>query len=185
VRSRVGYAGGTKEGPTYRSMGNHTECIEFTFDPARISFEEILRIFWDAHDPTGEPYSCQYKAILFWHDAEQERLAVATRDRMASRLGRAVTTEVRPAGPFWQAEDYHQKYGLRRYPHLVEALLAADPSDTALVRSTAALRLNSFVARELDLAALKPLLEEAGFRARGETRLEGLERLAAAETGRR
>jgi peptide-methionine (S)-S-oxide reductase len=166
-------------------MGDHTECLEIAYDPARLSFEEILRIFWEAHDPGRPAYSCQYKAILFWHDDEQRAQAEQSRDLVQSRLGRAVTTEVRAAGPFWPAEDYHQKHGVRRHPDLVAALLALDPSDPGLVRSTAAVRLNAYLAGELDFAGLRTLLAESGVRALGKDRLEGIAPLAPAEAAAR
>ncbi len=119
----VGYAGGSTPNPTYREvcsgMTGHTEAVLVAFDPKRVSTEEILRLFWEGHDPTqgmrqGNDSGTQYRSAIYWHTPEQHDLAIATRDAYADALRAAgrgpITTEIAEAGPFYPAEDYHQQY---------------------------------------------------------------------------
>jgi peptide-methionine (S)-S-oxide reductase len=120
--SRVGYMGGTTEAPTYEAVcqgdTGHIEEVEMTYDPARISYQDLLVVFWQLHDPTARdnqgPYEqgTQYRAVIFYHDAEQAMLAVASKAALeAARVHAApVVTEIRPATTFWPADDYHQHY---------------------------------------------------------------------------
>ena len=145
VRTRVGYAGGTKQDPTYRSLGDHTESIQVDFDPAKVTYERLLEVFWQGHDPAHAAYSAQYKAVVFFHDAEQRRLAEESRDRMAKALGAKVATEILPAGPFTAAEDYHQKYRLRGTRDLMAEFRAMYPDEVHFRESTAAARVNGYL----------------------------------------
>ena len=86
IRTRVGYAGGAKENPTYHNLGDHTETLQIDYDSSKISYEKLLELFWEEHDPTSRSWSRQYKAVVFYHDEEQKRLAIAGRDR-AGNLG--------------------------------------------------------------------------------------------------
>lgn len=114
-----GYTGGTRANPTYQevSAGNtgHIEAVEVTYDPAKVSYQQLLETYWRNVDPLdaggqfcdrGEPY----RTAVFYHDAEQKRLADISKTRIEQRLGRAVVTPVRPAATFYPAEDYHQDY---------------------------------------------------------------------------
>lgn len=114
-----GYTGGTRTNPTYQevSTGNtgHIEAVEVTYDPAKVSYQQLLETYWRNVDPLdaggqfcdrGEPY----RTAVFYHDAEQKRLADISKTRIEQRLGRAVVTPVRPATTFYPAEDYHQDY---------------------------------------------------------------------------
>tara|TARA_B100001939_G_scaffold348190_1_gene373597 strand:+ start:5316 stop:5792 length:477 start_codon:yes stop_codon:yes gene_type:complete len=121
VATRVGYIGGHCDNPTYEDVcadtTGHAEAVEVTFDPAVISYEDLLEKFWDFHDPTtyhrqGPDVGSQYRSAIFYLDDTQKRLAEASREK-ADRSGRwnnPVVTEIVPAGTFWPAEDYHQKY---------------------------------------------------------------------------
>ena len=121
--TRVGYTGGDVRNATYRNHGTHAEGIEILFDPARISFRQLLEFFFQIHDPTtrnrqGNDIGMSYRSAIYYTSEEQERVARETiADVEASRLwpGRVVT-EVEPAGDFWQAEPEHQDY-LERYPN--------------------------------------------------------------------
>jgi peptide-methionine (S)-S-oxide reductase len=91
--------------------------VEVTFDPARISYEQLLKIFWQSHDPTqldrqGPDVGSQYRSAIFYHTEEQRGLSEASREALdlSGRYQRSVVTEVTPAATFWQAEEYHQKY---------------------------------------------------------------------------
>ena len=121
--TRVGYTGGDVPNATYRNHGDHAEGIEILFDPARISYRELLEFFFQIHDPTtvnrqGNDIGRSYRSAIYFTSPEQEAEARETiADVNASRLwpGRVVT-EVEPAGDFWQAEPEHQDY-LERYPN--------------------------------------------------------------------
>jgi peptide-methionine (S)-S-oxide reductase len=121
ISTRVGYTGGDLEQPTYQQVCNgdtgHAEAVEVAFDPARISYEQLLKLFWQAHDPTqlnrqGPDIGSQYRSAVFYHTEEQCRLAEASRDALATsgRYKSSVVTEIVPASTFWEAEEYHQQY---------------------------------------------------------------------------
>ena len=115
------------------------------FDPAKISYSDLLRVFWSAHDPLSPPWARQYRNAVFYHTDEQRRLALASRAEVAAKLGGKVTTDIEPAGRFYPAEAYHQKYILRGNRPLWAALLSAYPSEQALLDSTVAARLNGYL----------------------------------------
>jgi peptide-methionine (S)-S-oxide reductase len=119
----VGYAGGYTPNPTYEEVCSgrtgHTEAVLVVFDPAKIGYEEILRTFWEAHDPTqgmrqGNDRGTQYRSAIYTSDEAQAKAAEASRDAYQAELKAAgygeITTEIAPAGEFWYAEDYHQQY---------------------------------------------------------------------------
>lgn len=117
----VGYAGGELANPTYEQVCSdrtgHAEVVQVEYDPDRVSYEELLDVFWSAHDPTqldrqGPDVGRQYRSVIFAHDAEQERAARASKERIeaSGRLRRPVVTQIVAAEPFWPAEAYHQKY---------------------------------------------------------------------------
>ncbi|MFO7762359.1 MAG: peptide-methionine (S)-S-oxide reductase MsrA [Wenzhouxiangellaceae bacterium] len=119
--AEVGYTGGTVDNPDYRSVcagdTGHAEAVRLTYDPERIGYDELLEAFWRMHDPTqrnrqGPDMGSQYRSAIFTHDAEQQEAAERSkRDLEASgRLGAPIATEIRTAGPFWRAEEYHQRY---------------------------------------------------------------------------
>ena len=122
VRTRVGYAGGMKENPTYYNLGYHSETIQIDFDPTRISYQELLKVFWESHNPTTPPFSQQYMSIIFYHNEEQKRLATESREHLESQLGSTISTEIVSFSKFYLAEDYHQKYYLRQEPALMRDL---------------------------------------------------------------
>ncbi|HEV3228097.1 MAG TPA: peptide-methionine (S)-S-oxide reductase MsrA, partial [Solirubrobacteraceae bacterium] len=119
----VGYAGGFTPNPTYEEVCSgrtgHTEAVLVVFDPAKSSYENILRLFWENHDPTqgmrqGNDAGTQYRSAIYWFGEAQHGLAESTRDMYAERLREQgygpITTEIAPAGPFYYAEEYHQQY---------------------------------------------------------------------------
>ena len=121
--TRVGYTGGSVANATYRNHGNHAEAIEILFDPAQISYRDLLEFFFQVHDPTtknrqGNDLGASYRSAIYYTDAEQKHVAQDTiADVNASGLwpGRVVT-QVEPVGPFWEAEPEHQDY-LLHYPN--------------------------------------------------------------------
>ncbi|HEU0305868.1 MAG TPA: peptide-methionine (S)-S-oxide reductase MsrA [Lysobacter sp.] len=122
IATRVGYSGGDVPNATYRNHGTHAEAVEIVFDPARISYRELLEFFFQIHDPStanrqGNDIGLSYRSAIFYTTPEQQRVALDTiADVDASGLwpGKAVT-EVAPAGDFWEAEPEHQDY-LQHYP---------------------------------------------------------------------
>lgn len=120
VKSVVsGYAGGHKTNPTYKEvcsgLTGHAEVVQIEFDPGTISYEELLDVFWAAHDPTtlnrqGPDVGTQYRSIILYHDDNQRRAAAASIDAISKRIGRRVTTELKPLTAFYPAEGYHQDY---------------------------------------------------------------------------
>jgi len=123
LKTRVGYSGGDVPNATYRNHGTHAEAIEIVFDPAVISYRQILEFFFQIHDPTtknrqGNDIGLSYRSAIFYADDEQKRVAEETiEDVDASGLWPGkVVTELAPAGPFWEAEPEHQDY-LERIPN--------------------------------------------------------------------
>ena len=117
----VGYTGGTSEKPTYKEVCSdrtgHAEAVQVTFDPARVSYEKLLDVFWQIHDPTqlnrqGPDHGRQYRSAIFFHSLEQEVAARASKAKLqASNLfSRPIVTEITASSTFWRAEEYHQRY---------------------------------------------------------------------------
>jgi len=121
----VGYLGGLTQNPTYQDVCSdetgHAEVVQITYDPAKVSYDQLLDAFWEAHDPTtlnrqGPDMGTQYRSAIFFHSAEQERLARASKEKMKSsgKFRRPIVTEITPASTFYRAEEYHQKYLAKR-----------------------------------------------------------------------
>jgi peptide-methionine (S)-S-oxide reductase len=119
VRTSVGYTGGNTHDPSYEQVCSgatgHAESVDVWFDPAVISYADLLSAFWSMHDPTtrdrqGWDFGSQYRSAIFVHDDAQERLAIASRDEHQLTLARPIVTEIVPASTFYAAEDYHQRY---------------------------------------------------------------------------
>ena len=121
LSTRVGYLGGTMESPTYRDVCSgrtgHAEVVEVKYDPSRLTYDDLLTVFWENHDPTtlnrqGPDVGEQYRSAIFYHDDEQKAAAEASkeeRDR-SGKYRRPIVTEITPASAFYEAEDYHQQY---------------------------------------------------------------------------
>jgi len=145
VRTRVGYAGGTTYNPTYHSIGDHIETIQIDYDPQKISYEQILEVFWNGHKPTRTVWKRQYASALFFHNDHQEKLARETRDTISSDLGEEVKTELIPFSKFYMAEMYHQKYHLQGYEELIAEYRSIYPSLGDIVNSTSVARVNGYI----------------------------------------
>ncbi len=171
IRTRVGYAGGSKENPTYYSLGDHSETIQIDYDPTKISYKQLLDVFWSSHSPVYEPWSRQYMSIVFYHSEEQKRLAQETKESEEARLGRDIFTEIIPFSEFYLAEDYHQKYYLRRESVLTEEFRAIYPAIEDLIASTAVTRVNGYVGGYGELATLEEELSSLGLSEAGRKRL--------------
>jgi peptide-methionine (S)-S-oxide reductase len=124
VETVSGYMGGTVKNPTYEQVSSgatgHVEVLQVTYDPAKVSYEKLLEVFWLNHDPTvNNRQFCdsgsQYRPVIFYHDAEQKRLAEASKAKWEKEkpFKQKILTPIEPAGEFWKAEDYHQDYHLK------------------------------------------------------------------------
>ena len=125
ISTEVGYTGGTVDNATYdivkKGQSGHAESIRITFDPAVVSYEELLAHFFRLHDPTtpnrqGNDVGSQYRSAIFFHDEQQRAAAEKVKGEMAARWPRPITTEIVPAGKFHSAEEYHQDY-LQKHPN--------------------------------------------------------------------
>lgn len=171
VRTRVGYAGGTTKNPTYHNIGDHSETIQVDYDPSRISYQGLLDIFWNSHNPTDGVWSGQYKNMILCQDDEQKREALESKQQVESRLGQTVVTDILPLTAFYVAEDYHQKFYLRQAPQLMKDLSAIYPDQKDFMNSTAAARLNGYVGGYGSLDTLKEQLNSFGLSETGNQKL--------------
>ena len=121
VSTAVGYSGGSLRNPTYEDVCSgrtgHAEVVQVEYDPARVSYDQLLGVFWENHDPTtlnrqGPDIGEQYRSAIFFHTPEQEAAAKASKARLegSGRYRRPIVTEITPASEFWRGEDYHQRY---------------------------------------------------------------------------
>ncbi|MET9338528.1 peptide-methionine (S)-S-oxide reductase MsrA [Nonomuraea sp. NPDC003804] len=123
ISTAVGYQGGYTPNPTYEEvcsgLTGHAEVVRVWYDPAKVSYADLLKVFWEAHDPTqgmrqGNDMGTQYRSAAYFHSPEQEKAALASRDAYQQVLRSAgygdITTEIAPAGEFYYAEEYHQQY---------------------------------------------------------------------------
>ena len=120
-----GYAGGTTEDPSYDEVCSgrtgHAEVVQVEYDPAQVSYEKLLDIFWKAHDPTtlnrqGADTGTQYRSVIFYHDDEQKKVAETSKAKAATQFSDPIVTEIKPLPKFWPAESYHQDY-FRKNPN--------------------------------------------------------------------
>ncbi|XP_010531078.1 PREDICTED: peptide methionine sulfoxide reductase A5 [Tarenaya hassleriana] len=150
VRTSVGYAGGNKANPEYRSLGDHAESVQVEYDPRIVSFRQLLDVFWSSHDSRqvfgqGPDVGNQYRSIIFTNSTEEQRMASASKEReqLKSR-GSIVTTQIQQLGTFYRAEADHQKFELKQHPFLLQ--LMGNMPEEELERSTLASRLNGYAA---------------------------------------
>ena len=174
IRTRVGYTGGTTANPTYHRLGDHTESIQIDYDPTQISYEELLNEFWNGHSPTSQPYSRQYASFIFYHSETQKELALATLSQEEARRQTEIYTEIVPAGTFYRAEAYHQKYRLRNTRSLMKEFSAVYPNDKDFVDSTAAARVNGYLGRHGSCEQFRTEMDDLILSSKG---LEQLERI--------
>jgi len=121
LSTAVGYSGGTFKDPTYHDVctgrTGHAEVVEVEYDPSKVSYEELLAVFWNIHDPTtlnrqGPDVGTQYRSAIFFHNPEQEVAAKTSKEQLqhSGRFKKPIVTELTPASPFYRAEEYHQRY---------------------------------------------------------------------------
>lgn len=119
LKTRVGYIGGKIKNPTYQNVcsgvSGHIEAIELIFNPAKISYEKLLDVFWNLHNPTtkdrqGFDIGKQYNSVIFYHNLTQKKFAEKSKREREKEIGEKIVTKIKRASKFWQAEEYHQKY---------------------------------------------------------------------------
>lgn len=170
-RTRVGYCGGTTPDPTYRRIGDHTETLQVDFDPTVVTYRDLLDIFWCMHRPTAPPWSRQYMSAVFFDGEEQRLAAEAARDGVERAIGGRVHTEIVSLDRFYVAEDYHQKYRLRRDRELVREFAEELPDEAAFRDSTATARCNGYLDGFGELEMLRAEVELYGLSERGRSHL--------------
>ena len=125
VSTSVGYTGGSFKNPTYKDVCSgktgQAEAVEVEYDPSKVSYDELLTVFWENHDPTtlnrqGPDIGTQYRSAIFFHTPEQKAAAIASKERLqgSGRYKNPIVTEITPASQFYRAEDYHQQYVEKR-----------------------------------------------------------------------
>ena len=125
ISTSVGYTGGSFKNPTYKDVCSgktgHAEAVEVEYDPSKVSYDELLTVFWENHDPTtlnrqGPDIGTQYRSAIFFHTPEQKAAAIASKERLqgSGRYKNPIVTEITPASQFYRAEDYHQQYVEKR-----------------------------------------------------------------------
>jgi peptide-methionine (S)-S-oxide reductase len=123
ISTSVGYMGGDYEKPTYEDVctgqTGHAETVEIVYDPDIISYNELLAVFWNNHDPTtpnrqGPDIGSQYRSVIFYYNEQQKNLAMNSKEKVQSRLRQDIVTQIVPATQFYKAEDYHQQYLAKR-----------------------------------------------------------------------
>lgn len=146
-------------------MGDHTETIQIDFDPEIITYEELLDIFWESHHPTSKSIfrDRQYMSLLMYHDDSQKQMALASKRKWEETLGKNIQTEFVPDAAFYPAEDYHQKYFLKRFKKVTAALHTLYPTEEELRDATVVARLNGFVRGRGSMEALKNEISKWGW----------------------
>ncbi|KAL8233919.1 hypothetical protein R6Q59_020019 [Mikania micrantha] len=150
VKTTVGYAGGSKSNPEYRSLGDHAESVQIEYDPRLINFRQLLEIFWSSHDSRqvfgqGPDVGNQYRSIIFINGTEESRLAALSKEREQTKSRSSiVTTQIQQLVTFYQAEPEHQKFELKRNPFLLQ--LIGNMPEEELEKSSLAAKLNGYAA---------------------------------------
>jgi peptide-methionine (S)-S-oxide reductase len=147
IEAVSGYEGGSRDHPTYEQVCSgrtgHAEAVEVSYDPGKVSYEELLNAFWNMHDPTtlnqqGPDHGHQYRSAIFFHNPEQEAAARKSKQTAQRYFDRPIVTEIVPASTFWRAEEYHQRY-FEKHPghygcHFVRGWVPAGSAETEGVK---------------------------------------------------
>ncbi len=159
------------DNPTYYNLGLHSETIQIDYDPTKISYTELLAVFWDSHDPTLEPISRQYMSKISYHTDEQKRLAMETKEQEEARRGRSIQTSISAFLGFHLAEYYHQKYYLQQDNVFMKEFKIIYPAPEDFINSTAAARINGYAGGYGTLDTLQKELDSLGLSEAGSSRL--------------
>jgi peptide-methionine (S)-S-oxide reductase len=183
LRTRVGYAGGTKKDPTYHSLGDHTETLQVDYDPRLVSYADLLEVFWKSHDPTVGAWSQQYMSAVFYANEEQKKLAEASKGPLSRRLNKPILTQILPLDQFYLAEGYHQKHSLRQDKDILREFAVIYPREADLVNSTAAARVNGYLSGYGTAEKLEEEIDRLGLSAASSERLRTAVKLRRSGSG--
>lgn len=176
IRTRVGYAGGEKDNPDYGNIGDHTEAVQVDYDPRVISYADLLAVFWNSHKPTSKSWMRQYMNAVFYHNDEQQKVGEASKASLAEKMGRTIRTPVAPLRSFTLAENYHQKYMLKRQSRLTSEMSRIYPLKKDFIDSTAVARLNGYAGGNGSVKQLALEIDSLGLSENGKRILKTLVR---------
>jgi methionine-S-sulfoxide reductase len=163
----VGYAGGRTDAPNYGNIGDHTETVQVDYDPGRLTYDQLLDIFWKSHRPATQGFSRQYMNAVFYHNEQQRQLALASKTAVEQKIDSTVKTEVVSLRSFTMAEDYHQKYILKRHDALKNEMSRVYPRHLDFVDATSVARLNGYAGGHGTRDQLSQEIESLGLSAEG------------------
>ncbi len=170
VRTRVGYAGGISDNPNYHNIGDHTETIQVDYNPDQISYKQLLKFFWENHDPYRRSYSRQYKSLLLYHDNYQKETALSVKEELEKEAGKKIKTEIKKLDEFYIAENYHQKYYLQQHGDFKKHFLNIY-SKQEFINSTAAARVNGYLGKKGEKERLVEEIDKLGLNEKLENKL--------------
>jgi len=162
------------DNPTYQNLGDHTEVFQVDYDPELLTYQDILKVFWNNHDPTTKSWSRQYQAMILYHNEEQREAAGKSKTLKEQSLGTAIYTEIKPLDKFYLAEDYHQKYYLQNIPELASEMRRYYPLLEDFVNSTVVARLNGIAGGYVDLPLLEKEFDSYGLSSHGRDIVEDI-----------
>lgn len=158
ITTKVGYTGGSSKNPSYRNMGDHTETVEVTFDPSVIPYTTLLGFFWKNHNPFTKSRP-QYMSAIFCHGKHQLDEAIASKQEHQKHYAQPISTTIKLAEEFYNAEDYHQKYLLRQHPKFLKSLKL---SASNIINSYAAAKINAFINNDASSMHVDQVCKELG-----------------------
>ena len=158
----MGYAGGEKINPTYYNLEKHSETIQIDYNPAEISYVELLQLFWNNHNCRLKSAIRQYMSIIFYHNQKQQALASQSLQEQEKKLNAKVVTEIISLKNFYLAENYHQKYKLQQSSALRDRFMEIYPNFIDFINSTAVARVNGFLGGHGTCEQLKKEIDTYG-----------------------
>ena len=145
IRTRVGYSGGSKENPTYHNLGDHTEVIQLDYDESKVSFEKLVNIFFNLHNPYYENQPAQYKSIIFYNDEYEKEVSIKVKTEFEEKRKHKLYTEIVKYDKFYMAENYHQKYYLQIVKEIYKDLRGKYDEFSHFVNSNEAAKINGYL----------------------------------------
>lgn len=167
IKTRVGYAGGTKENPSYHNLGDHTEAIEVDFDPNIITYSEILDWYFSNPNTCRVSYSTQYDSIIFYRDENQKSIAVSKKEEYSEKYSIKLPVRVKAYEKFYLAENYHQKYYLQLVKDVFNEYKSIYPNLIDFTNSTATMMVNSYIKGRGTIDMLKKDINKLGLSDKG------------------
>lgn len=158
----MGYAGGEKINPTYYNLGKYSETIQIDYNPDKISYTDLLQLFWSNHNCRLKSASRQYMSIIFYHNNKQQESAIQSLQEQEKKLNAELVTEINPLTSFYLAENYHQKYRLQQSGALRDRFMDIYPNFIDFINSTAVARVNGFLSGHGTCEQLKKEIDTYG-----------------------